>query len=78
MNQIRRKRPGSDKKGSSGRFLSRQSDGGGFPEDRETEEREEKQKGEGTGKVTWRYDITSDKLRKVTLNAETLLTASRV
>ncbi|XP_062336398.1 leucine-rich repeat-containing protein 31 [Osmerus eperlanus] len=47
MNQIRRKRPGSDKKGS-GRFLSRQSDGGGIPEDRETEEREEKQKGEGT------------------------------
>lgn len=52
MNQIRRKRPGSDKKGSSGRFLSRQSDGGGIPEDRETEEREDKQKGEGTGKVT--------------------------
>lgn len=46
MNQIRRKRPGSDRKSSSGRFLSRQSESGGIPEDRETEERE---RGEGTG-----------------------------
>ncbi|KAM4606460.1 leucine-rich repeat-containing protein 31 isoform 1-T1 [Polymixia lowei] len=46
MNQIRRKRTAADRK-SSGRFLSRASDRGGIPEDRETEDREERAEGSG-------------------------------
>ncbi|XP_035597762.1 leucine-rich repeat-containing protein 31 [Oncorhynchus keta] len=38
MNQIRRKRTTSDRKSTSGRFLSRQAESGGLPEDREAEE----------------------------------------
>ncbi|XP_010888365.2 leucine-rich repeat-containing protein 31 [Esox lucius] len=38
MNQIRRKRTTSDRKSTSGRFLSHQVDSGGISEDRETEE----------------------------------------
>ncbi|KAM3860404.1 leucine-rich repeat-containing protein 31 [Diretmus argenteus] len=53
MNQIRRKRGAPDKK-PSGRFLSRTSDRGGIPEDRETEERE---RGEGSGPVESERDV---------------------
>uniref|UniRef100_A0A4W5JUF0 Leucine rich repeat containing 31 n=1 Tax=Hucho hucho TaxID=62062 RepID=A0A4W5JUF0_9TELE len=41
MNQIRRKRTTSDRKSTSGRFLSRQAESGGLPEDREMEEERE-------------------------------------
>ncbi|KAL1006544.1 hypothetical protein UPYG_G00073650 [Umbra pygmaea] len=40
MNQIRRKRTTSDRKLTSGHFLSQQADSGGIPEDKETEEKD--------------------------------------
>lgn len=54
MNQIRRKRTTSDRKSTSGRFLSRQAESGGLPEDREAEEERD-----GAGERTVRTSISS-------------------